>query len=91
MKKYKAYRGAIKSPWKAHWYFTWKGEIGTFDLDRFVLRHGMFKEFAPFKPETNVVFVLWAYDDNSEVGEMVAKTDFFRVWEKWMESVKEVF
>ena len=91
MKKYKAYRVAIKYPMNEHWFCTWREETETFDLDRFVLSREMFKEFDPFKPETNVVFVLWAYDDNSEVGKIVAKTDFFRVWEKWMESVKEVF
>ena len=82
MKKYKAYRVAIKFPWKEHWYFTWKEEAETFE---------MFKEFDPFCPETNVVFVLWEYDEADNVGKIVEKTDFFRVWEKWMESVKEVF
>ena len=91
MKKYKAYRVAIKFPYLTHWRFTWKEECETFDLDRFAQMHGMFKEFDPFCPETNVVFVLWQYDEADNVGKIVAKTDFFRVWEKWMESVKEVF
>ena len=91
MKKYKAYRVAIKYPWKEHWYFTWKGEIGTFDLDRFARRLKEFKKFDPFNPDTNVVFVLWQYEEFDNVGKIVAKTDFFRVWEKWMDSVKEVF
>ena len=91
MKKYKAYRVAIKFPCYEQWYFTWKVETESFDLDRFARRHKAFKKFDPFKDETNVVFVLWQYDEFDNVGKIVAKTDFFRVWEKWMESVKEVF
>ena len=91
MKKYKAYRVAIKFPYLTHWLFTRKVESESFDLDRFVRRHKAFKKFDPFKSETNVVFVLWQYDEFDNVGKIVAKTDFFRVWEKWMESVKEVF
>lgn len=91
MKKYKAYRVAIKFPLYEHWYFTWKAECETFDLDRFARKFEAFKEFDPFNPETNVVFVLWEYDEADNVGKIVAKTDFFIVWEKWMESVKEVF
>lgn len=91
MKKYKEYRVAIKFPGKEHWCFTWKEEAETFDLDRFVREDVMFNEFDPFKPETNVVFCLYEYDEAHYYGKMVAKTDFFRVWEKWMESVKEVF
>ena len=91
MKKYKAYRVAIKFPLKEHWYFTWKEEAETFDLDRFVREDVMFNEFDPFKPETNVIFCLFEYDEAHYYEKMVAKTDFFRVWEKWMDSVKEVF
>lgn len=91
MKKYKAYRVAIKYPMNEQWFFTWRKETEMFDLDRFAQMCGMFKEFDPFCPETNVIFVLWEYDEDENVGKMVAKTDFFRVWEKWMESVKEVF
>ena len=91
MKKYKAYRVAIKFPYLTHWRFTWKEECETFDLDRFAQMHGMFKKFDPFCPETNVIFVLWEYDEDDNVGKIVEKTDFFRVWEKWMDSVKEVF
>ena len=91
MKKYKAYRVAIKFPLREHWYTTWKMETESFDLDRFARRLKEFKKFDPFNPETNVVFVLWQYEEFDNVGKIVAKTDFFRVWEKWMESVKEVF
>lgn len=91
MKMYKAYRVAIKYPWKEHWYFTWKEEAETFDLYRFVREDVMFNEFDPFKPETNVVFCLYEYDEAHYYGKMVAKTDFLTVWANWMESVKEVF
>ena len=91
MKKYKAYRVAIKYTMNEQWYFTWKEESESFDLDRFVREDVMFNEFDPFKPETNVIFYLWEYDDTHEYGIMVAKTDFLTVWEKWMDSVKEVF
>ena len=91
MKKYKAYRVAIKFPRYEHWRFTWKMETESFDLDRFALKLKEFKKFDPFNPETNVVFVLWQYEEFDNVGKIVAKTDFFTVWEKWMESVKEVF
>lgn len=91
MKKYGMYRVAIKYPMHEHWYFTWKVEIESFDLDRFARKDRMFKKFDPFCPETNVVFVLWQYTEFDNVGKIVAKTDFFRVWEKWMDSVKEVF
>ena len=90
MKKYKAYRVAIKYPMNEHWFCTWRKETETFDLDRFAQMCGMFKEFDPFKPETNVVFCLYEYDDAHYFGKMVAKTDYMTVWEKWMESVKEV-
>ena len=91
MKKYKEYRVAMKFPWREHWYFTWKEEAESFDLDRFVMDNGMFDYFDPFKPETNTVFCLYEYDEDNYFGKMVAKTDYMTVWEKWMESVKEVF
>ncbi len=91
MKKYKAYRVAIKLPWHEHWFFTWKEEAETFDLDRYAMDCGMFIDFDPFKPETNVIFCLYEYDGTNYYGKMVAKTDFMTVWQKWMESVKEVF
>ena len=91
MKKYKAYRVAIKFPYLTHWRFSKKLECETFNLDRVAQMHRMFKKFDPFNPDTNVVFVLWQYEEFDNVGKIVAKTDFFRVWEKWMDSVKEVF
>lgn len=91
MKKYKEYRVAIKFSYCEHWHFTWKEEAKSFDLDRYVLETGMFNDFDPFKPETNVIFCLYEYDDAHYFGRMVAKTDYYLVWTKWMESVKEVF
>ena len=91
MKKYKAYRVAIKFPLYEHWRFTWKMETESFDLDRFALKLKEFKKFDPFNPDTNVVFVLWKYEEFDNVGKIVAKTDYMTVWQKCMESVKEVF
>ena len=68
-----------------------ENETESFDLDRFALKLKEFKKFDPFNPDTNVVFVLWKYEEFDNVGKIVAKTDYMTVWQKWMESVKEVF
>lgn len=86
MKKYKAYRVAVKFPCLEHWYFTWKVECETFDLDRFAWKFEAFNEFDPFNPETNVVYELFGKD-----GKLIKRTDSLALWMNWMESVKEVF
>lgn len=89
----KEYRVAIKFPWVEYWYwyFTCKEKAESFDLDRFVMNDGMFDDFDPFRPETNVIFVLYEYDESHHYGRPIKKTDFLTVWAKWMESVKDVF
>ena len=39
----------------------------------------------------DVIFCLYEYDEDHYFGKIVAKTDYMTVWEKWMDSVKEVF
>jgi len=92
MKKLREFRVATKFPYSDHWYFSWRIEAESFDLDQYVMGDGMFEaDFDPTKPETNIEFVLYEYDEVHYFGKMIAKTDFMTVWEKWMESVKEVF
>ena len=92
MKKLREFRVATKFPWSEHWHFSHKIKAESFDLDQLVLGDGMFEaDFDPTKSATNLEFVLFEYDDAHYFGKMVAKTDYMTVWEKWMESVKEVF